>query len=330
MPGSRFGCSGCCLQVYAQVKFGHIVAVFMAGPRRKGKWMQMSAHAAKIRQQIMLLNEIPPLPMTAQRILSLDPEDDVRGLADIIEQSPEVAARLLGMANAAYFGWPGGVRTIHDAIYKVLGIKMVKSLVIGMALSEVFNIKRCRGFQPERYWFTAIVSAHLCQRLLPALPASLRDELDNIHMNGLLHNLGLVILAHLYPLQLSRALSPPFDSAESSTTERIRKELGIDQLQAGGWLARKWHLPRDIILVMEHHKDAGYRGDYWPIALLVGYCERQSQHLFEEGALHVEPGIDSLLGIDQDVLDRIRGSLGGQLEDLLAMASLMSGGDYYR
>jgi len=289
--------------------------------------MQSSAHIAEIRQKILLLKEIPPLPMTARRILCLSPEADVRELADIIEQSPELAARLLGMANAAYFGWPGGVRTVHDAIYKVLGIKLVKSLVLGMTLSEVFDVKRCRGFRLERYWFTAIVTAQICQSLFPSLPPFLRWDLDNIHINGLLHNLGLAVLAHLYPLELSRAFSPPVASAESSITERIRKELGIDQTQAGGWLARKWHLPRDIVLVMENHKDAGYRGDFWPVALLVGYCERQSQRLFEESVLHMEPDIAALLGIDQEVLEKMHGILDGQLEDLLSMASFMATGE---
>jgi HD-like signal output (HDOD) protein len=231
------------------------------------------------------------------------------------------------MANAAYFGWPGGVRTIHDAIYKVLGIKLVKSLVLGMTLSEVFDVNRCRGFRLDRYWFTAIVTAQISQSLFPFLPPFLRWNLDNIHMNGLLHNLGLTVLAHLYPRELSRAFSSPVASAESSTTERIHKELGIGQTQAGGWLARKWHLPRDIVLVMEHHKDAGYRGDFWPVVLLVGYCERQSQRLFEEGVLHIEPDIDALLGIDQEVFDRVRGTLDGQLEDLLSMASFMATGE---
>jgi HD-like signal output (HDOD) protein len=146
-------------------------------------------------------------------------------------------------------------------------------------------------------------------------------------MNGLLHNLGMAVLAHLYPHELSRAFTSPADPAETSTTERIRSVLGILQTQAGGWLARKWHLPRDIVLVMEHHKERGYRGDFWPAVLLVGYCERQSQRLYEEGVLYAEPEIESLLGLDHEVLDRMRGTVGGQLEDLLSMASLMATGE---
>jgi HD-like signal output (HDOD) protein len=293
----------------------------------KEKGMQLSESVTEIRQRILLLKEIPPLPMTAQRILCMHPEADVRELAGIIEQSPELAARLLGMANSAYFAWPGGVRTIHDAIYKVLGLKLVKSLVLGMTLSEVFDVKKCRGFRLERYWFTAIVTAQMAQGLFPSLPPFLRGELDNIHMNGLLHNLGMAVLAHLYPRELSHAFSSPVDSTASSTTERIRNVLGILQTQAAGWIARKWHLPRDIVFVMEHHKDTGYRGDFWPVVILVGYCERQSQQLFEKGVFSFEPEITTLLGIDPDDLDRMRSTIYDRHEDLLSMASLMATGD---
>lgn len=291
--------------------------------------MESSIRVAEIRQRVLLLKEIPPLPMTARRILCMPPEADVHELAWIIEQSPALAARLLGMANSAYFAWPRGVHTIHDAIYKVLGIKLVKSLVLGMTLNEVFDAKKCRGFRLERYWFTAIVTAQMAQSFFPSLPLFLRENLDTIHMNGLLHNLGMAVLAHLYPLELSRAFSPPAESAESSTTERIQRVLGVNQLQAGGWLARKWHLPRDIVLVMEHHKDSGYRGDFWPVVLLVGYCEQQSQRLFDGGAFSFEPETGALLGIEPAVFDRIHATLDGRLEDLLSMASLMATGEHH-
>lgn len=287
----------------------------------------LSAGISEIRQRVLLLKEIPPLPMIAQRILSLPPEADVREMAEIIEQSPELSARLLGMANSAYFAWPGGVHTIHDAIYKVLGFKLVKSLVLGVTLSEVFDIRKCRGFRVERYWFTAIATAQMSQGLFQSLPPFLRWNLDNIHMNGLLHNLGMAVLAHLYPGDLSAALEFRTETAELSTTEKIRNVLGLLPTQAGGWLARKWHLPRDVVFVMEHHKEKEYRGDFWPISLLVGYCERQAQRLFTGTGICPEPETEALLGIDREIFDRMCLKIDGQLDNLLSMASYMATGE---
>jgi len=285
--------------------------------------MQSLVSTTEVRQRILLQKEIPPLPLTARKILCMPPDAEISELVDIIENSPELAARLLGMANAAYFGWPGGVRTVYDAIYKVLGIK----LVMGMALSQAFDVKKCRGFKPERYWFTAVVTAQLAQGLVPYLSNSSRCGLDNVHMNGLLHNLGIAVLAHTYPLEMSRAFSWPVDEPALPTTERIRAVLGVDQMQAGAWLARKWHLPRDIFCVMEHYKDPGYRGDFWSVALLVGYCERRAQRLFAMGDLGHEPESEALLGIGEAAMEKMRLTIDGQLEELNAMVSLMATGE---
>jgi HD-like signal output (HDOD) protein len=295
-------------------------------PERK-EGMQPSVDFSDMRERILLLKEIPPLPLVAQKILCMEPDADVDELADIIGAAPCLAARILGLANSAYFGWPGGVRTVYDAIYKVLGIKLVKSLAIGMALSSEFDVNKCKGFQPERYWFTAIVTAQLSQALFSSLDQSLRCQLDNIHMGGLLHNLGLSVLCHVFPLQLSQAFCRPVTADSGTTTCCIREAVGIDHLQAGSWLARKWHLPADIIRVMEFHKDSGYRGEYWPITVLVGYCERQSQLLFKEGIFRREQECEHLLGIDDALMVRVCDNIEGQLEDLLSMASLMATGD---
>lgn len=289
--------------------------------------MQPLAYSAEVRQKILLQKEIPPLPQIAQRILSLSPDAEVGELARIIEQSPEIAARLIGMANAAYFGWPGGVWTIHDAIYKVLGIKLVKSLAIGMAMGTSFDVGKCRGFRPEQYWFTAVVTAQLAQGLFPSLPYAMRYELENLHMDGLLHNLGIAVLAHLFPQELSRALRMQPGDEAAPTTERIRSCLGVDQMQAGSWLARKWHLPRNIVLTMEHHKEPGYRGDFWPTVQLVAYCERQAQRLYSTGNMEIEPGMAALLGLKEDAADKICLAIEGQLEEIKAMVSLMAGGE---
>jgi HD-like signal output (HDOD) protein len=289
--------------------------------------MDAQVNAAEVRQRILLLREIPPMPLIAQKILCMSPDADISELAETIEKAPDIAARLLGMANAAYFGWPGGVRTIYDAIHKVLGIKLVKSFVMGLAFSEVFDVKKCSGFRLDQYWFSAMVTAQISQTLLPVLDSSQRQDIDNIHLNGLLHNLGVTVLAHLFPLELSRAFSLPFDEDTPSVSDKIRTVLGMDQAQAGGWLARKWHLPRDIVCVMEHHKQLDYRGDFWPIVLLVGYAERQALRLFTNETMSREPEFESLLGIGDSALAKIQLTIDGQLDDLHTMAGLMATGE---
>ncbi len=75
------------------------------------------ATITEVRHKVLKLKGVPPMPVTAQKILSIIDNADISELAGVIEQDPCLAARLIGLANSAYFGWPGGVHTISDAIY---------------------------------------------------------------------------------------------------------------------------------------------------------------------------------------------------------------------
>jgi HD-like signal output (HDOD) protein len=277
------------------------------------------------RRKILLLKELPPFPMVAQRILRIsDDLVDVNELAGIIEQDPCLSARILGFANSAYFGWPGGVRTIRDAVYKVLGLKMLKNLALSLILGGMFRTEKCGNFKVEHYWFTVLTTGIMAQSLLPHISPDLGVEVDNIHLNGLLFNLGLPVLTHVFPREMSTVLAGKNTDPDGTLAERARNALGIDQYTAGGWLARKWHLPRDIVAVIEHHHDRGYRGEHWPIVLLVGYCARLAEGLFTGTAAADDRNVLQVLGMDEATADRERSALERQREVISDIAAIPS------
>ncbi len=279
----------------------------------------------QIRQRIHLLKELPPLPVMAQKILSLSNDNaDIAELAWTIEKDPCLSARILGLANAAYFGWPGGVRTMYDAIYKVLGLKMVKNLAVGLILGGLFKAEKCREFSVEQYWFISVATAIMAQNLLPCMSSEFKFNLENIYLDGLLHDLGLPVLVHLFPDEMKLILSGQPDQAGRSLGEKSMDVLGIDACRAGGLLARKWHLPDDIVCVIEHRDDFGYRGDYWPIVLLVGYCARQARALYSGDETGNEQGLIDLLGICEASLDKERRATISNMEGIREMALLFS------
>ena len=82
---------------------------------------------------------LPSAPAaTAQLILGLDdPDIEASEVADCIATDPALTAKLLKMANSAYF-WRGrSVGSIEGALSK-LGMRKVRSLAIGMMLNDSF------------------------------------------------------------------------------------------------------------------------------------------------------------------------------------------------
>jgi HD-like signal output (HDOD) protein len=281
--------------------------------------------AKQIRQKIRLLKELPPLPIMAQKILALSNDDaDIAALAETIEKDPCLSARILGLANAAYFGWPGGVRTMYDAIYKVLGLRMVKNLAVGLILGGLFRVEKCRGFSMERYWFNAVATAIMSQNLFPHMSPDLRHNLDSIYLDGLLHDLGLPVLVHLFPEEIDQVFSAQNEQVGRTLNEISMDVLGIDPRRAGGLLARKWHLPEDIVRVIECREDSSYGGDFWPIVLLVGYCARQAGSLYSGDEFVDERDLMGRLGISEASLEKEKRATIGNLAGIREMAVLFS------
>lgn len=279
-----------------------------------------------IRQRVQQIKELPPLPFIAQKILSTHEENaDITHLAGLIEQDPNLSARILGLANSAYFGWSGRVRTIYDGIYKVLGLKTVRSLALGLALGQSLQSEGCPGFRCEEYWFIAMATATMLQELINHVETRERIDIGNVYIDGLLHNLGLPVMVHTFPDEMSNILHAP-ESRNQSLSVLMQEKLGMNHHQAGGWLARKWHLPEDVVCVMENHFDIGYRGRYWPVVLLTGFCSRFATSLFLRREPTQEEDILSLLGIPLSQIERLYHSLDGRWDELNDMAGIMAKG----
>lgn len=280
------------------------------------------------RQEIQQQKELPTLSPNVQRILATCEDHDVSqtALAEVLGESPTIAARILGLANSAFFGQPGGVHSLPHAI-AVLGMVTVRSVAAGLALSGVFDTRRCPGFRAERYWVAAVLTATLAQQLTPQVAAGVRPPTDTVYLAGLLHNIGLLALVHLHPGEMDRAFTAYAAAPERTLTlgEQIRYELEIDHYQAGVWLGSKWHFPRDLLLVMEHHYNPAYRGDHWPLVLLEGLAARWANQIVDGyDTLTHEPEAMTILGLPAPAVADLWQRMSNELDRIRAIAAAFS------
>ncbi|ADH86318.1 HDOD domain-containing protein [Desulfurivibrio alkaliphilus] len=229
----------------------------------------------EVRRHIQRLKELPALAPNLSRIIEAceDPEIDFQHLAQVLQSSPTITARLLGLANTAFFGQAGRVQTLEHAT-AILGLPMVRNIATGLALAGPFQLKSCRRFELQRYWLTSILAASMGRELATGVDPQLQIPRDSVYLAGLLHNFGLLALVHLFPQEMEQALATYYKAPEQRLASHLRRALAIDHYQAGAWLGGKWHLPRELLLVMEHHHDPQYRREQWPLVLLTGFSSR--------------------------------------------------------
>jgi HD-like signal output (HDOD) protein len=77
------------------------------------------------------------LPQVTSQVLRLvdNPNASPRQIGALIERDAGLASKLLKSANSAYYGAPGKIKTVSQAI-SVMGLSAVRSIVVGQRISR--------------------------------------------------------------------------------------------------------------------------------------------------------------------------------------------------
>ena len=173
-----------------------------------------TATAVRIAESMAAL---PPLPATAQEILTCFGDEfiDAGKVTCVVEGDPGICAKLLGLANSAYFGLAEPVNNIGEAISRVLGVDTVRSLVLAMAIQQSFNSRKCPEFDTNRFWTQSLLTAECCKKIVAADEQADDTIRDLAYSSGLCHNLGLMALAHMEADRTNAVLMRHRDSDKS-------------------------------------------------------------------------------------------------------------------
>jgi HD-like signal output (HDOD) protein len=195
---------------------------------------------------------LPRLPAPIERLLLLNPSDP--GFFDeacaVIRSDPGLSAELLKLANSSQFEGQPEASTIERAFMRV-GSRMMANALLESHLLQVFD---ARDPAVLRLWMMSALGGHLAQFLAEQHP-TIGIFPQNAYSYGLLHDVGYLVLVSLYP---DRAWSLLRRKVLPSRTlqQQERAVLGVTHTVAGGLIASRWRLPRDLVAVItEHHKD---------------------------------------------------------------------------
>ncbi len=215
--------------------------------------------ASVAKYQVLKLKHLPPLSATAVQLLELlaDENQSLEKLAHVISQDPGIAARILGVANSAYFAQTKPVLTVEDAIIRVLGLNMVRSLSFSLAISGAFDTKQCPNFSLQNYWYQSLATAALSRMFVEYIAKADKPDPDCVYLSGLLFDIGTLVLVHLYPDSYATVLVKA-EGEDRESLYRLEEDLvGISSRDAGGLLLDRWHLPQTVVKVVQQNDQDG-------------------------------------------------------------------------
>ncbi|TQV66522.1 HDOD domain-containing protein [Exilibacterium tricleocarpae] len=283
----------------------------------------------RIKQRLEETLELPPLPKSANRIIKLrvDRNADVSDLAEIVEMDPSLAAQVISWASSPYYSTPGKIKSLHDAIVRVLGFDMVLNLSLGLAMGKTLKLPEDLPQGTTPYWQMAVYTATTVEGLVGAIPRAHRPSFGLAYLSGLLSNFGYLVLAEVFPPYFN-VINRYTEANPHVQHEMIdRHILGITREQLASCLTELWSVPPEIVTALRHQNTPEYDGDHHEYAKLVhvaqlllsqrgfgsGPSTEVPVHLYEQ--LNLQP--DAAAAVLDDVmksldeLDGIARQLGG-------------------
>lgn len=226
----------------------------IAEPNATGKRICNGEAETGIRRAIRNLDVLPAMPVIAQRLLALnlDTEEGERALLVLIEQDPQIAAKILGLANSAMTGASRQITTVRGAAI-LLGSKRVQSVATGIAIISLMTKTPAGEFNVQDFWLHGVRIAFAAQGIARFMPAEMRPQDDQIFLAGMLHDIGYLVLAYLDPKLSDKLHNRLAAEPERPAMEVEREVLDICHDELGAELARHWNLPEGIITVLRYH-----------------------------------------------------------------------------
>lgn len=207
----------------------------------------------EIRRALSRVEEVPTLPGIVERVLALtaDAEANVRELADVIAKDQAIAARILKIANSAYYAPRQEVRTISGAVM-MLGFDEVKALCVAMKLVRAFpRLGEEIALSMEDFWRHSL-AAGLIARIVATRAGLPRLKPEELFFAGLLHDFGKIVIHECFPKHFLVVATLAFRGGVDFFDLENRL-LGVDHAWAGRFVAERWKIPKLMADVMAGH-----------------------------------------------------------------------------
>lgn len=205
-----------------------------------------------IQNALSKIEYLPTIPETAREVLKLTDNEltAVVTLGKIIDKDVSISAKILNVANSAYFGFGGTVKTVSEAILRI-GFLNVKNIAFGLSLMSVFNDQKGKKVMDYERVFEHSANVGVVSKLLSrSIHAKVNED---IFVNGLLHDIGILALCHYFMEQYDSVMYDFHRYDEKTLINAEMDILGYTHADVGSWLTEKWKLDNTVVDTIRYH-----------------------------------------------------------------------------
>jgi HD-like signal output (HDOD) protein len=205
--------------------------------------------------KIQHVANLPTLPQVASHLIHVinDPLTSASDVAFIIGQDLSLSAKVLRLANSAFYGIPRSITNINNAVV-ILGIKVINTMVLSLTVFDLFpeNKKSPTVFDRKKFWLHSLSCGVIAKYLASKVKKLILFDPEEAFCAGLLHDIGKVVMEQYLHDDFQKALFISIKE-EISLYEAEMKIFGFSHSDVAEWLTQSWSLPYDIQLPMIYH-----------------------------------------------------------------------------
>lgn len=202
---------------------------------------------------VQAVNDLPSLPQVVLKVMELteDPDSTAQDINRELAQDQGLTARVLKLANSAFYGFPRRISSVTDATV-LLGFKTIRSIVLAASVNEILS-QEMEGYALEygELWKHSQCSAMTARLIARRVKYS---SLDVAYTAALLHDIGKVVLNN----SMKESYHEVLDTVLSNNITFLQAEesiLGFNHAEVGAKIAEKWNLPLELVEAIDCHHD---------------------------------------------------------------------------
>ncbi|HOE91541.1 MAG TPA: HDOD domain-containing protein [Candidatus Cloacimonadota bacterium] len=205
----------------------------------------------EIKSVLAKIDNLPTLPVVASELLRIigTSSTSMSQISELMNNDQSITARVLKIANSAYYGIRNRVDTLRTALV-ILGINEISNIVVGVSLIKVFDSDDEKLFDYQAFWKHSIYTAHLARWLSRKMAIPFHGEEFTA---GLLHDIGKIILDQYFHNEFVSIRKYMELFPQDQEYEIEQKILGATHMELGYWLADQWKIPTHIQSAIQFH-----------------------------------------------------------------------------
>jgi len=248
---------------------------------------------------ISKIESIPSFPKLYAEVMDelRSPDGSIKKVGKIISKDIGMSTKILQMANSAFFGFSQTIASADHAV-QILGLDTIKALVLSHQIFSQFDPAKIKHFSIDNLLNHSMNIGGLALKIAQAEKMG-PDIESHAFTAGLIHDIGMLIVAQNLPDQYQEALS----LAKENQIDLWRAEEEIFHASheaIGAYLLGLWGLPDPIVETVAFHHCPGKQVD-------LGFCHLTIVHIAHvlEYEMGIKPFEYPSFAMDESYLEQL-------------------------